>query len=558
MAGLSESPEQLLDVVLQAGTTSSSDPFFSALYIVLFSELLEPFLSQLYTWLDDAEFPNGLLPWSTGASLRNSSSGSNVPGLSAVDLRSQLTTETGFWDTSLRLSLPQFFEPLRPQLLRALKSMYLLRLCDPMSPVIVSGQSHLPRATFILGLNMEAMPPRKEAKGNLAVAASSRFLGLVEALMHSKQVDVPMDISCGYLRSSLEERIRVIDQAVLKLFLDRFRVISHLEVLKRFVLLGSGDFVDELLSSMTDRWGSTALRRQNYIALPSDLNAFLKSALQTASVGLRGLSTEDDVLGRLSFASREDVRTRSDAQDPRHEPFLQGATESCGADVLDRLELRFDVSFPVCLVFEPRIMRRYDRLFALLLRLKRSYHVVKESFKTWTSCRAACLGRFEIHQWIGTVHAYVFEDVIECSWFTLLGRLHPGISIKQMNMEPISNLDEFRRCHQDYIDGIYRRCFMTEDAKSLLSLLNSLLALSLRLADLWGCADVDIEMRSLYEKFENLAVMFFGGVRNRASAKPDPAIVNLVQRLDFNGYFSKFRVGSAETLQAVSNADECA
>lgn len=232
------------------------------------------------------------------------------------------------------------------------------------------------------------------------------------------------------LETSIDKAYKTTMARLIYLMDDRFQLFEHLNALKRYLLLGQGDFVALLMESL-----STNLDRPAGSQYRHTLTAQLEHAI-------RGSNAQYDspaILRRL---------------DARLTEMEKGDT---GWDVFT---LEYKVDAPVDVIITPWANRQYLKIFNLLWRVKRVEFALGS---TWRRCMTGARGVLavvdakmgkewktarcciaEMIHFVNQLQYYILFEVIEASW----DQLHAAIRKQDCT------LDDLIEAHSKYLKAI--------------------------------------------------------------------------------------------------------
>ncbi|KAI9769259.1 MAG: Microtubule-nucleating Tub4p (gamma-tubulin) complex component [Geoglossum simile] len=232
------------------------------------------------------------------------------------------------------------------------------------------------------------------------------------------------------LETSIDEAYKATMARLIHLMADKFKLFEHLKALKKYLLLGQGDFIAllmENLSSNLDRPANTLYRH--------NLTAQLEHAI-------RGSNAQFD---------SPDVLRRLDAR------MLELSHGEIGWDVFT---LEYKIDAPVDVIVTPYGSRQYLKVFNFLWRVKRVEFALGSTWRRYmTGARgvlasvadkvgadwkiARCCVAEMIH-FVCQLQYYILFEVIESSWDTL-----------QVAMgKPECTLDDLIEEHARYLQAI--------------------------------------------------------------------------------------------------------
>lgn len=233
------------------------------------------------------------------------------------------------------------------------------------------------------------------------------------------------------LEASIDEAYKTTMARLIHLMNTKFRLQVHLAALKRYLLLGQGDFIALLMESLASNLDRPANSQYRHT-----LTAQLEHAI-------RHSNAQDDP---------PDVLRRLDAR------MLELSHGEIGWDVFT---LEYKVDAPADVVVTPHGSKQYLKVFNFLWRIKRVEFALGV---TWRRCmtgargvlaaveadglgpdwKAARCGVAEMVHFVAQLQYYILFEVIESSWETL-----------QRDMaRPGATLDDLIQAHGKYLRSI--------------------------------------------------------------------------------------------------------
>ncbi|RKP25210.1 Spc98 family-domain-containing protein [Syncephalis pseudoplumigaleata] len=239
-------------------------------------------------------------------------------------------------------------------------------------------------------------------------------------------------------RSRLETSIDTVYRATSRRLLDtlytRYRVIDHMQAIKRFLLLGQGEFVQHLMDAL-----GPSLSKPASMVFRHNLTSTLETAIRSSNV-----QYEDP-----------DIKRRLDVK------ALEVSPGDSGWDVFS---LEYTVEQPITTVFKRSAMNQYRQLFQFLWKLKRVEHTLSKAWhrqmtSVHTLRQAAALEKelrycniqcSEMVHFIYQLQYYILFEVLECSW----EELHKFIR------EKADDLDLLIQAHDRYLLNITNKALL--------------------------------------------------------------------------------------------------
>ncbi|KAM0705499.1 hypothetical protein Q7P35_006858 [Cladosporium inversicolor] len=277
---------------------------------------------------------------------------------------------------------------------------------------------------------------------------------------HSRDASRELSYSdSATLYSSIDSAYSTVMARLLSLMEDKFALFTHLTALKKYLLLGQGDFIALLMESLADNLDQPANSQYRHT-----LTAQLEHAIRNSN------AQHDDV----------DVLRRLDAR------MLELSHGEIGWDVFT-LEYRIDS--PLDVIVTPWASKQYLKVFNFLWRVKRVQFALGI---TWRRCMTGARGVLgavsdklgedwkmargamaEMIHFIDQLQWYILFEVIEAGWEGLQKELR----------KPDATLDTLITAHTSYLRSITRKGLLGGGHVDFTSQLHELLKLILAYKD---------------------------------------------------------------------------
>lgn len=252
----------------------------------------------------------------------------------------------------------------------------------------------------------------------------------------------------GTLESLVDEASKRIDKHLLDVIDKRYKFKEHCLAIKRYLLLGQGDFVQYLMDIVGPELSEPA----------NTISSFkLAGLLETAVRASNAQYDDPDILDRLRVKMMP------------HESGDRG---------WDVFSLQYDARVPLDTVFTESVMARYLRIFNFLWKLKRVEHALIGAWKTMkpncitsnsfirlqhavkmqlvSALRRCQVLWVEINHFISNLQYYIMFEVLEISWSNFLSEL-----------EVAKDLDDLLAAHEKYMNSIVEKSLLGELSQSL-------------------------------------------------------------------------------------------
>jgi len=351
-----------------------------------------------------------------------------------------------------------------------------------------------------------------------------------------------------FLRSFVQDACEASSNRLKFLLFEKFHLKGHCVALRNLILLGQGDFVQNLLDSLASYLNepATDLYRNNLLGT---LDASLRSSSAAVSIA-NSLHAEDSVLD--SFTN--EVLDRMDVR------LLHPSSGAQGWDIFS-LDYRFDV--PLTNIFTKDVMEMYRKISRFLWFLKRSNYLLcttwnmhflsfSEEHKytklemkpnTGTIYNKIHFVRMKMMHFVENFQYYVMFEVLEISWNELLNKLQKA-----------RDMNELIQAQRLFISRILEKLMLKEKFRSQYQRIRQLLDLTVRYHSFmrtWAMfkstkhfdfstqmekrdedlasklAEIETQYDSIFEEF----------LQDLQTIEKDE-IRALLFRLNFNGYYS--------------------
>lgn len=168
------------------------------------------------------------------------------------------------------------------------------------------------------------------------------------------------DVELVEFFSSLERAVSkvetVVNRRVMQVFMDKHKFLQHCLAIKRYLLLGQGDFVTYLMTSI-----SSDLKKPSSTIFRHNLLGTLDRAVRSSNAQF----DDPQIIDRL------DVRLLEQG-------VMEGVDAGSGWAVFS---LDYHVDMPISLIFTPEAMSTYRMLFNFLWRIQHLHHSLASMWK---------------------------------------------------------------------------------------------------------------------------------------------------------------------------------
>ena len=251
---------------------------------------------------------------------------------------------------------------------------------------------------------------------------------------------------------------KLINKDLIRIFLDKFKFLSNLESINRYLLLGQGDMMQTLMELLFEE-----LDKPSNLILKHNLESYLDSSIRASNAHFK----DEENIKKLSIK------------------FLNPSPVSVGWDIFC---LDYKVDLPLNIIFTSKLLKDYQNLFLFFWKIKRiefsqinhiwkklqninnnySSILMKDKQFIKKTMRISIHFNQEIIHFITNLHNYFALEVLE----TQLKKL-------KIDLSKVNNLDELILKHKQFVENIKEQCLLdaqnTTINKKIFSIFNIIL-----------------------------------------------------------------------------------
>ncbi|XP_043692732.1 gamma-tubulin complex component 3-like [Telopea speciosissima] len=249
------------------------------------------------------------------------------------------------------------------------------------------------------------------------------------------------------LESLVVEAAKRIDKHLMDVLYKRYKFKEHCLAIKRYLLLGQGDFVQYLMDTVGPELSEPA----------NTISSFKLAGLLESAIRASNAQYDHDKLDRLKVK------------------MMPHGTGDRGWDVFS---LEYDARVPLNTVFTESVMARYLRIFNFLWKLRRVEHALIGAWKTmkpncisshfflkqegsiklqFTLALRRCQALWdEMNHFVTNLQYYIMFEVLEVSWSNFSNE-----------MEAAKDLDDLLAAHEKYLYSIVEKSLLGECSQTL-------------------------------------------------------------------------------------------
>lgn len=252
------------------------------------------------------------------------------------------------------------------------------------------------------------------------------------------------------LSAWVDHAYRVTNKELIQFLFQKYQFFNHCNAIRKYLLLGQGDFIQNLMDLLVDELKKPAGQLYKYALL---------GILETAVRASNAYYFDAEFLDRL------DVR------------LLEASPGDTGWDIFS---LDYKVDNPINTIITPEVIVGYLKVFNLLWKLKRVEHALNNTWVQQTSRKnelyslkdirkdlhTCNLLRSEMLHFITNLHSYLQVEVIESEWKRF-----------EHSINEAEDLDKIMEIQRKFIEIIHIRAMLTDDHKELYKVMSSIFEL---------------------------------------------------------------------------------
>lgn len=253
---------------------------------------------------------------------------------------------------------------------------------------------------------------------------------------------------------------------VLNVMHSTYKFMDHLKAMRRYLLLGQGDFIRHLMDLLESHLNKPAASLYLH-----SLSGILDTAIRSTNAQF----DDPDILKRLDIKLLE---------------------MSAGDNGWDVFTLYYHMDGPIGTVFTPKVLLIYLRLFNSLWRAKRMEYVLSGMWKAQMANSRMLTPLSELgpilHQchvltsemvhFVQQMQYYITFEVMECSWDVL-----------EKKVKSAEDLDQVIAAHEEFLDTIMTRALLDDCSMDILNQLRTIY-------------DLIIQFQNIQDEFSELAL----------------------------------------------------
>lgn len=363
----------------------------------------------------------------------------------------------------------------------------------------------------------------------------------------------------------IEPAYHFASKMLLDLLMDDADLKGRLLSVKHYFLLDQGDFIVQFMDMAEEE-----LQKDIDYIMPTRLESLLELALRTSVVNED--KYKDDVRVELLPYDLLTQMFKILRIPPEHQ-FEYGNPEDVQLTGLEAFAFDYEVKWPLSLVINGKALACYQMLFRHLFYCK---HIENLLGRVWTlNKRAKSLPPHEIYFYSSAfaLRQRMLNFIQNLDYYLTLEVIEPHWSDFFKKISQVTNVDEVLHCHNDFLDKCLYDCMLTNP--KLLQILATLMKLcvefSIFLESTMKCpADSSvlgngmlssleltlpemsnypasqenfrIQVENFGQNFDKAIICMLRILHNVNQNKHTSKIINMLYRLDFNGFYEEISI----------------
>ncbi|KAH8396173.1 hypothetical protein KR222_004543, partial [Zaprionus bogoriensis] len=287
------------------------------------------------------------------------------------------------------------------------------------------------------------------------ILRTGKYLNVIrqcgKRVLPTQQMDLQFD-------PTNEKHVYVINDAyyfaarmLLDVLLTENDLMGHLQSVKRYLLLNQGDFTMQFMDACEDE-----LSKNVDLVLPMTLENLLGLTLRLSSA--RSDPYKDDL--HCELLTYDLVTQMSKIMDQKEEYWQ--TTDRLDLIGLECFAFSYDVKWPVSLVLNHIAITKYQMLFRQLFYCK---HVERQLCKIWKENSIAkkfSPAAAELYRSAFTLRQRMMNAIQNLEYYMMIEIIDPNWHIFIEKMKSVENVDMVLKLHHDFLDLCLKNCMLTE------------------------------------------------------------------------------------------------
>ncbi|CAH1640219.1 unnamed protein product [Spodoptera littoralis] len=363
-----------------------------------------------------------------------------------------------------------------------------------------------------------------------------------EAEFHEKlqKLKDPEVFEVCNLRGVIREIKECVTKHLWTVAVEEAQLIHELRLMKDFYLLGRGELFLELLrltAHMLDKpTARTSTRDMNHAFQLAARAVFLSNSADIEKFSFELPYVKPNVSANASI---DDDSTTV-------------------ADGWSSIILKYDFKWPLHLLFTPEVLARYNDMFRLLLRIKKTQHDLHALWKTYKQSTSfqMCQLHNKLMFLMDNLQHYMQADVLETNFSRLMDAVHKT-----------NDFEKLKKAHANFLADVLSQSFLTvtssgeSDSSDLTDSLNNpvfcnIMELLKLCHSFCGMNDTvddkeaeDYYIKGYSDRFSKLVKQLMQLLVSLRDRPCGVYLARLLMRLDYNRWLS----GEAQLTQSVTN-----
>ncbi|CDW82197.1 gamma-tubulin complex [Stylonychia lemnae] len=255
-----------------------------------------------------------------------------------------------------------------------------------------------------------------------------------------------------HLKNWVDHAYQVTNQQLLKILFTKYKFEGHCNSIRKYLLMGQGDFMQYLMDLLSDELNNSAAQIYRH-----QLMGQLETAIRSSNAQYHD----------PEFLNRLDIR------------LLESSPGDKGWEIF-MLDYRVNDLSPLSTVFTEDIMQSYKKVFNFLWRLKRIEYLLSQlwrknqehsdKFEKIKGMRDVFhkfnLYHHEMVHFVSNIHNYIMVEVLESQW-----------KIFQDDMKQAQDLDQLIEYQKKFVNSILDKALLNDKNNQLYRTLQKLLQL---------------------------------------------------------------------------------
>ncbi|XP_068150690.1 LOW QUALITY PROTEIN: gamma-tubulin complex component 4 homolog [Drosophila tropicalis] len=269
---------------------------------------------------------------------------------------------------------------------------------------------------------------RNDDFGDLWNGKEQFFYNMIDSLNNYDQINV------FHIERIIVEIKKYVSTRLSEIAIKETDLLRQMSLIKDFYLLGRGEFYMEFFHQLKRIESESEINARSYT-----------KAFECAAVAM---SISEDLENFTLSVERSHI----------------DLDETCDFDILRNVHLKYTCKFPLNLLFCPKVIERYNKIFRFLLVIRKLQKTLQDVWANQTWSAKTTSGSVNVKVMNFRNHLLFFLDNIQ--FYIQVDVLESQFSIIMKVIKSGADFEEIQRAHTVFLANVLSQCFLLSDANA--------------------------------------------------------------------------------------------